>query len=191
MKARLFLISACLSTMLVAPSFAFAFEDLTQATITCVQANLSPLEKLQKEIQEEVHGKEDVGINMLPYPIVKYHGSLGYVSGGISADEVRFMQCMQPYFPLTLVFVERIDTHPKEIYTADVHVQLSNATGELLFDSIVDGPFLLIDLAAGNYKLTADLYGKIKERNIKIYADKRKRSVFVWDNRTTESSAQN
>lgn len=106
-----------------------------------------------------------------------------YISGGISADEVSQFKSRAKEFLLEIVFVQKTDpedTSRSEEYLAEVQLQIMDSKGNVVVDTMTDGPFFLADLPFGSYQIVADHDGVIKKNVVKISAKKHQRVVFLW-----------
>lgn len=100
-----------------------------------------------------------------------------FVSGGIGYCESQAMQNASKEYPLELVFVQKTISH--ESYLAEIPVQITDAKGNLVLDTVTKGPYLLAKMPAGRYAITANLYDEVKTQHVTI-AKKHQRLVFVW-----------
>lgn len=105
-------------------------------------------------------------------------GNVTYMSGGIGSDESQAMQQQESKFPLTLEFAARAS--PKDVYLAAINVTIQDQSGRTALQAISDGPFLLVQLPPGSYRVTADHDGSTQTRNVTIAAGKPQRLFFEW-----------
>jgi hypothetical protein len=117
-------------------------------------------------------------------PPERQAGSIGYRSGGVGQDESAAMKAAAARYPLALTFTARIGK--RDAYTAGVKVRIAAAGGATVLEVSSDGPFLLVDLPAGSYQVTAENGGVAKSRNVRIKAGAHSAVVFEW----TDSSQQ-
>jgi hypothetical protein len=106
-----------------------------------------------------------------------------YISGGISGDEVAQFKSHAKEYLLEIVFVQKADTEDNgriEEYLAEVQLQIKDAKGNVVVDTITEGPFFLANLPPGKYQITADYAGVIKNNAVNISAKKHQRIVFLW-----------
>jgi hypothetical protein len=76
------------------------------------------------------------------------------LSGGIGESGREIIQQNQPNYPLKLVLVGEAG-----VFLSDVNVSITNAFGEEVTKTVTEGPILLVDLAPGNYTVTATTEG--------------------------------
>ncbi|MBL6750245.1 MAG: carboxypeptidase regulatory-like domain-containing protein [Nevskia sp.] len=111
-------------------------------------------------------------------PVLKQEGAVRYRSGGVGVDEAKAMRADSAHFPLTLVFVARAGA--REHYTAAVDVTVAGPAGAVVLQTRADGPFLLVDLPPGTYRVSAVSAGQSKTRSVQLVAGKHQRLVFAW-----------
>jgi hypothetical protein len=106
-------------------------------------------------------------------------GHVAYVSGGIGEDEAaRFKREFDDY-PL-VVEVFRHDGARDE-YTADALVKIVDRDGRAVFAEKAEGPFMLVRLPAGDYRVSASLEGRhLAPRQVHVTERGHAKAVFVF-----------
>ena len=111
-------------------------------------------------------------------PQAQHSGSIEYVTGGIGIDEsTAFKQAMSRY-PLALTFAQRLDG--KAAYVSDVSVVIRNAKNDNILNADANGPYFLVRLPAGKYRVSATYQNKTQTRNVDVHAKGSARAVFEW-----------
>jgi hypothetical protein len=105
-------------------------------------------------------------------------GAVTYLSGGIGQDESTAMQQMAKNYSLELEFV--INASPRAEFTSDVQVKISDASHKTVLDTVSKGPFLLVQLPAGRYRLEATKDGKSKAQDVTIKPGSHQHIMFEW-----------
>ncbi|MEO6032798.1 MAG: carboxypeptidase regulatory-like domain-containing protein [Burkholderiaceae bacterium] len=94
-----------------------------------------------------------------PLPAEQTQGSVAYVSGGVSQGEAtRFKAAFEKY-PLVVKLFEHAPDGARDLYTAEADVKIVDPKGTVLLDRKADGPFMLVRLPAGDYRVSASLNG--------------------------------
>ena len=106
-------------------------------------------------------------------------GNATFLSGGIGLDESTAMQQAAPKYPLELVFGAKEGN--TEAYTADVHVKISDHSGNTVIDTVSNGPYLLATLPDGSYKIEASSGGVSKTQQAVLKKGAHRRIVFSWN----------
>jgi len=109
--------------------------------------------------------------------VVKQHGPVSYVSGGVGDDELQEIKKLASGYPLEVLFVTQ--GTPNQ-YLSAVKVQIKDAGGKEVAALETDGPILLAKLPAGRYSISADHGGAVKRQNVNVGAGKPQRLTFVW-----------
>jgi hypothetical protein len=106
-----------------------------------------------------------------------------YISGGISSDEVNQFKSHAKEYLLEIVFVQKADSEDNsrvEQYLAGVQLQIKDSKGNVVVDTMTEGPFFLANLPSGKYQITADYEGVVKNNSVNISAKKHQRIVLLW-----------
>lgn len=111
-------------------------------------------------------------------PPVQQQGSVQYVSGGIGLDESEAMKAAAKDYPLALTFAAQRDGQAD--YVANVSVTISDAHGKSMLQTTAEGPYMLVKLPAGNYKISATYNGQAQNRNVAVQNTGTARAVFEW-----------
>ncbi|QKH38560.1 carboxypeptidase regulatory-like domain-containing protein [Achromobacter pestifer] len=111
-------------------------------------------------------------------PPVQQQGSVQYVSGGIGLDESEAMKAAAKDYPLALTFAAQRDG--KADYVANVAVTISDAHGKSVLQATAEGPYMLVKLPAGNYRISATYNGQAQQREVSVQNTGTARAVFEW-----------
>lgn len=118
-------------------------------------------------------------------PPVEHFGAIQYRTGGIGIDEAKAMRDEARSYPLTLEFVEQLNNKHDE-YSADEHVVIENASGKTVLSAQTGGPFMLVDLPHGEYKIQASAAGHQEVRHVDLKGKAHDRVAFVWPAKEVE-----
>ena len=111
-------------------------------------------------------------------PPVQQQGSVQYVSGGIGLDESEAMKAAAKDYPLALTFAAQRDG--KADYVANVAVTISDAQGKAVLQATAEGPYMLVKLPAGSYKISATYDGQAQDREVTVQGTGTARAMFEW-----------
>ena len=101
-------------------------------------------------------------------PPVQHQGSVQYVSGGIGLDESEALKAAAKDYPLALTFAAQVGG--KADYVADVTVAIHDGQGKPVLRATSEGPYMLVKLPAGDYKVSATYKGQTQERQVAVRA---------------------
>lgn len=106
---------------------------------------------------------------------VAQQGAISYVSGGIGQEEVAAMRAEANSFNLRMAFSSLAGE-----FLADVKVTLADKKGNVVLNTLSDGPCLYAKVPPGIYKLTAETMNKAITKPVEL-AGKRSANVqFAW-----------
>ncbi|HET8596895.1 MAG TPA: carboxypeptidase regulatory-like domain-containing protein [Castellaniella sp.] len=113
-------------------------------------------------------------------PALQHQGGVDYVSGGIGIDEsTSFKEAMRD-FPLSMTFDQRAPGQGPGDYVADVQVGITDAEGRPVLDATAQGPYLLVRLPDGQYRVKATYQGRTQTREVTIGGKKPAHLGFSW-----------
>ncbi len=109
-------------------------------------------------------------------------GTVAYVSGGIGDDELLKIRAVQENYNVRLLFAERVPGSGQGIgqYLADIPVKIWDQSGRGILDANARGPYMLISLAPGTYKVTAVYNGSSQLKTLTVPAKGTASTVFYW-----------
>jgi len=112
-------------------------------------------------------------------PAATTTGAATYLSGGIGQDEATAIQHEASKYPVELEFV--VKAQPRDEFTADVHVKVTDNHGKQILDTVSNGPFLLAQLPNGHYRVDAMKNGQTKTRDMTVKAGAHQHLIFEWN----------
>lgn len=92
-------------------------------------------------------------------PPERQAGVASYLSGGIGEGESQRFEAAFNRYPLIVQLFEA--TGGRDQYTADAQVKITDAKGRTVLDERAEGPFMLVRLPAGDYRVGASLKGRV------------------------------
>jgi hypothetical protein len=107
--------------------------------------------------------------------VVVEDGAVTFVSGGIGSESVERMAALAGRFNLKLVFATQGGS-----YLADVNVRIDDTRGNKLLDIVSDGPWLLVRMAPGRYRIHAIFDATMVERWATVPAGGRSDLILRW-----------
>jgi hypothetical protein len=107
--------------------------------------------------------------------ILQTPGGVSYASGGVGIDSIERLTALSGNFNLKLVFAMKSGD-----YVSNVKVAITDTRGNMLLDTVSDGPWLLTKLPAGNYQIAASFAGATEKRSVVIAAAHLRTVDFRW-----------
>ncbi len=86
-----------------------------------------------------------------------------WISGGVTSDERHQMQTKTADYTVWLVTAVQGGE-----YLSDVHVSIRDEKNTLLFDQLLDGPWLMVQLQPGLYNVVATSNGQRISRQLRV-----------------------
>lgn len=109
-------------------------------------------------------GAEETGTN-----------GVAYISGGVGESGRTEIEAVQDQYSLKLVFA-----YTNGEFLADVRVVITDAAGTALVSADANGPWLLVALPAGTYKVAATVNGTTKTEEVSVPANGLKTVNMQW-----------
>lgn len=103
-------------------------------------------------------------------------GEVVFVSGGVGGDERDTMQSIGADYNLHLLFSENSTGN----YLSDVKVIIKDAGGNILVETVADGPMLFAKLKPGHYSVSADWDGHSIGKTANVDSKHRTSLSFAW-----------
>ena len=115
----------------------------------------------------------------LPPPRLVY-ASVSFVSGGIGEGEAQRLLAQGRDYPLTVELFEHAT--PRDEYTADANVTITDVRdGRIVLDAKAEGPFMLVHLPSGDYRVAASLHGRsMPEHRVHVTDGGHAKTTFVF-----------
>lgn len=105
----------------------------------------------------------------------KTSGDIRYLSGGIGQEEAQAMREAARRYNLAMTFT--IGTGQ---FVSDVKVVVKNKGGNVVLDTVSDGPMLLANLPPGPYTVEATFEGKTQTRKVTVAQNKHRQLILRW-----------
>jgi len=115
-------------------------------------------------------------------PPAQQSGDVSWVSGGI-AEQADAFKANASRYPLTIELVERQGKSGRGMYTADAAVRIVDARDgkSVVLDAKAEGPYMLVQLPDGRYRIEATLNGHtVKAGPIDVAAGRPTRAAMVF-----------
>lgn len=98
-----------------------------------------------------------------------------YVSGGIGESGRAELTAIQDQYSLKLVFAARSGA-----FLSAVAVEISDADGQALLSAVSDGPWMLVDLPAGRYRISATFREETQTQEVEVPASGLRQVDLRW-----------
>ncbi len=113
--------------------------------------------------------------NSIALTLQTNHG-ISYMTGGITIDERQEMLSRRNEFSLFLKVIARSGK-----YLGDVTVTITNAKGEVVFEGVTDGPWLLVNLMEGSYTIKGVNEGVGQSQKLALGKNAKRNVSMLWN----------
>lgn len=117
-------------------------------------------------------------------PAAKQAGDVTYVSGGVGLDESNAMKAQAGKYALSVLFAAHMGGK-RDVYTSPAQVTITKSDNTQVLDIKPDGPYLLVNLPAGKYRINATDGQRSRTQAVTISAGAHKHLVFAWQEAET------
>ncbi len=103
---------------------------------------------------------------------------ISYISGGVGEEESKSMLVEAKQWPLMLE-LSQLESG-RGIWIFGAAIKILNTKQKLIFDTQAEGPYILINLNAGDYLIEATYEGVVQKRAIHIKSDEPQKISIFW-----------
>jgi hypothetical protein len=118
-------------------------------------------------------------VNAGSLPPEQQSGDVSWVSGGIGEDSAASFKAAEPQYPLAIEMSRR--ARPRNEYVSDAEVSITDTKGQQVLNTKADGPYMLVKLPPGTYRVEATLDGKtVKSGPLRVESQGLRRAVLSF-----------
>lgn len=111
-------------------------------------------------------------------PPTQYSQKIAYITGGVGQEETIAILAEAKQWPLLLELSQLADGRGVWIFGANV--KISNTQKQVIFDAQANGPYMLVNLDAGDYFIAASYEGAEQKRVISIKTGSPLKTSIFW-----------
>ena len=111
-------------------------------------------------------------------PSTKYSEGLAFISGGVGEGESEAILAEAKQWPLLLELSQL--EQGRGVWIFGARIQILDAKQQSIFDASSDGPYMLINLKPGQYRIQATYQGALQTKTVEIMADQSKKLSIFW-----------
>lgn len=108
-------------------------------------------------------------------PTVKTFLGVEYVTGGIGIEEEQALAEMAKEYTLKVVTALTCGD-----YLNKINLLIEDKDGNIVLETVTDGPILYANLQPGKYTVSASAYGEEYKKPLTTKAGRQKQLVFYW-----------
>jgi hypothetical protein len=116
-------------------------------------------------------------------PPENVQGSARFMTGGVGSDEAEAMRQAASHYPLSIELAARpvpSDSYPRDVYLANVRIDIRDQQGQPVISTTTDGPILLASLPPGRYTINAQIRGISQQKTVTVGNGSPQRVLFEF-----------
>lgn len=118
-------------------------------------------------------------LSLAQIPETQYSQGISYITGGVGEGETVAILAEAKQWPLLLEMSQIENGRGVWIFGATIKI-MSAAKKQIVFDAQADGPYMLVNLAPGDYTIEATYEGVMQKRVLSIKADSSQKIALFW-----------
>ena len=103
---------------------------------------------------------------------------ISYISGGVGEGESTAILAEAKQWPLLLELSQL--ENGRGVWIFGSQIKITNAKGAVIFDAKAEGPYMLVNLDAGDYLILASYQGVEQKKSISIKAGQPQKISIFW-----------
>jgi hypothetical protein len=111
-------------------------------------------------------------------PQTQYSQGVSYITGGVGEEESSAILAEAKQWPLLLELSQL--ENGRGIWIFGSQIKILNASNAVVFDAKADGPYMLINLTAGDYVIQAAYQGVEQKKAISIKTGQTQKISIFW-----------
>jgi len=111
-------------------------------------------------------------------PDTQYSQGVSYITGGVGEGETQAILAEAQQWPL-LLEMSQIE-NGRGLWIFGAMITILNEKNQTIFNAQADGPYMLVNLEAGNYSIQASFKGVQQIRSVAIKADSPQKISLFW-----------
>jgi hypothetical protein len=100
-----------------------------------------------------------------------------FLSGGADAAEISTVNSEKSQYALAILTAAK----GTGAYLADVRIRITDEHAKPVLETVMDGPWLLVNLPGGRYEVEATLHGRAHKSAVTLHGGDHHEEVFYFD----------
>lgn len=117
-------------------------------------------------------------LSVAQIPDTQYSQGISYISGGVGDSEADAILAEAKQWPL-LLEMSQIE-NGRGVWIFGATIKILNVSKQVIFNAQADGPYMLINLAPGDYSIEATYEGVIQKKAVSIKVDTPQKISIFW-----------
>ena len=111
-------------------------------------------------------------------PNTQYSQGISYISGGVGEEESQAILAEAKQWPLLLELSQL--ENGRGVWIFGAKIKILNAQNQVIFDAQADGPYILINLTAGQFQIEASYQGVLQKRSVSMQGSAPQKLTIIW-----------
>ena len=111
-------------------------------------------------------------------PQTQYSKGISYITGGVGEGESTAIVAEAKQWPLLLELSQL--ENGRGVWIFGSQIKILNDKNSVVFDAKAEGPYMLINLTAGDYAIQASYQGVEQKRSISVKAGQSQKISIFW-----------
>jgi hypothetical protein len=111
-------------------------------------------------------------------PQTQYSQGVSYITGGVGEEESSAILAEAKQWPLLLELSQL--ENGRGIWIFGSQIKILDTKNAVIFDAKADGPYMLVNLTAGDYVIQASYLGVEQKRSISMKAGQSQKISIFW-----------
>ncbi len=113
-------------------------------------------------------------------PNTQYSQGISYITGGVGEEESQAILSEAKQWPILLELSQL--ENGRGVWIFGAKIKILNAQNQVVFDAQADGPYMLMNLPAGDYLLVGSYQGIVQKRSLTVKMESPQKSNLFWKN---------
>jgi hypothetical protein len=118
------------------------------------------------------------GFALAQIPETQHSDGVSYITGGVGEGETASILAEAKQWPLILE-MSQIE-NGRGVWIFGANIKIVDAKNQTIFDAQADGPYMLINLAPGDYQIQATYQDVEQKRLVSIKANSSQKISLFW-----------
>ncbi|ANJ00201.1 hypothetical protein A8O14_08985 [Polynucleobacter wuianus] len=119
-----------------------------------------------------------VGFVLAQVPPTQHSGGISYISGGVGEEETTAILAEAKLWPV-LLELSQIE-NGRGVWIFGANIKVVDSKKQVLFNAQADGPYMLINLEAGDYIIEASYQGVEQKRALSVKTNSSQKISLFW-----------
>lgn len=111
-------------------------------------------------------------------PATQHANGISYITGGVGEEESLAIVAEAKQWPLFLELSQL--ENGRGVWIFGANIKILNSKQQVVFEAQAEGPYMLINLDAGDYSIEASYQGVVQKRAISVKASTPQKVSIFW-----------